>query len=164
MRFVATVEGLIGFGLLTASVSSIVLLYPALSRIRRLARGVAHIAAAERRSGLRVCDSGSDVVLAELAREVTEARIDLVHFPIVYYFATNDPEASIARWMRELARLAAEGSSAHVEARVRLAAIALDASLNDFASLLAERFVTAPRERRDAVFDAFAADHAIRLA
>ncbi len=57
-RFAAGVEGLIGFGLLTASVSAIVLLYPALSRMRLLARGVSHIVDAEKQTGIRLADTG----------------------------------------------------------------------------------------------------------
>ena len=61
MRFASTSEALIGFGLLTASVSSVVLLYPALSRMRLLARGVAHLVAAERATGISLLDTHSDL-------------------------------------------------------------------------------------------------------
>lgn len=163
MRFTATTESLIGFGLLTASVSSIVLLYPALSRMRLLARAVSHTVAAEQRTGLLTAESGSDAVLASFARDVTIARIDLVHFPVIYYFAPNDNRASVAWWAPELIRLAREGLSADAPKHVRLAAGALDKALDDFAALLAERFVHMDSADRDAVFRAFARDQVIHV-
>jgi hypothetical protein len=161
MQFASSSEALIGFGLLTASVSSVVLLYPALSRMRALARGVAHIVAAERVTGMSLLDTNSDLILASLAREVTDARIDLVHFPIVYYFAPTEEAASVAHWVPELVRLARAGLSDHLPKHVRFAAAALDASLDDLAAILAQRFISQRLPDRDAVFRAFAYDHAI---
>jgi hypothetical protein len=164
MRFVATTESLIGFGLLTASVSSIVLIYPALSRTRLLARAVSHTVAAERETGLSTADSGSDAVLAAFARDVTLVRIDLVHFPIIYYFAPNDNHASVACWVAELTRMAREGLALHAPKHVRLSAGALDKALDDLAALLAKRFVRIDPVDRDAVFRAFARDQSITAA
>jgi hypothetical protein len=164
MRFVATTESLIGFGLLTASVSSIVLIYPALSRTRLLARAVSHTVAAERTTGLLITDSGSDAALAAFARDVTLVRIDLVHFPILYYFAPNDDRASIAWWVADLTRMAREGLDVHAPQHVRLAAGALDKALDDLAALLADRFVRMKSADRDAVFRAFARDQAVNIA
>ena len=159
IRGISTIEALVGFALLTASVSSIVLLYPALSRMRHLARGVSHLIAAEKATGLNVADSESELVLSSLARDVTHARIDLMHFPVVYYFATNDREASTATWMPELMRLAESARSPHHPARVRLAGAALDAALHDFAAILDDRYLHT-RFRDDAlIFHAFARDH-----
>jgi hypothetical protein len=163
MRFTAAVEGLIGFGLLTASVSSIVLLYPAVSRMRLLARGVAHIVRTERRLGIPLASSGSDVILSELARDVTNTRIDLVHFPVLYYFTSGNQDASVSHWVHQLARLAEEGQAEGLPASVRFAAATLDNALDEFAELLARRFVRMPSTDRDAVFRAVARDHLVSL-
>lgn len=165
MRMTSSIEGLFGFGVLTASVSSIVLLYPALSRLRLLARGVSNIVAAEERTGIRMSESGSDTLLAGLARDVTHTRIDLVHFPIVYYFTTYDPDGSLARWTGHLSRIAAEAAESDRPANVRLAGLALDEALNDLSKLIARRFVhdVSPDDRR-AVFAAFSNDHAVEIA
>jgi hypothetical protein len=160
-RSAATVEALIGFGLLTASVSSIVLLYPALSRMRLLARGVSHLVAAERHTGIAVAGSGSDVVLNGLARDVTHARIDLVHFPIVYYFVGNDPRASIAMWVKDLMRFAREAQAPSRPEHVRLAGGALDAALHDFAAILDERFLHTASDSRERIFDSLVRDHVL---
>ena len=161
VRFAAGCEGLVGFGLLTASVSWIVLLYPALSRMRLLARGVSHIVDAERDSGIRLSDSGSDGTLSSFARDVTHARIDLVYFPIVYYFVSTDPKASVARWTTELVRFAREADTANHPPHVRLAAKALDRALHDFAAILERRFLHTQSKSREAIFEAFVNDHLI---
>jgi hypothetical protein len=158
-RLASTLEALVGFGLLTASVSSIVLLYPALSRMRLLARGTEHLVGAEGATGAAVADSGSDVVLNALARDVTQARIDLVHFPIVYFFATNDPKASVATWLRHLVRFASEAQSPGRPNHVRVAGGALDKALTDFAELLDERYLHTRSDSRERIFDVFARDH-----
>jgi hypothetical protein len=160
-RGVATVEALVGFGLLTASVSSIVLLYPALARMHALARAVAHIVAAERETGIALVDSGSDLVLNTLARGIVRARIDLLHFPIVYYFAAKDPNGSIAKWMADLTRFAAEARIASRPIHVRHAGVALDAALHDLAALLDDRFLATHSGNRERIFESFARDHLI---
>ena len=43
--------------------------------------------AAARLTGMSLLDTNSDLILANLARDVTHARIDLMHFPVTYYFA-----------------------------------------------------------------------------
>ena len=98
-------------------------------------------------------------MLNSLARDVTHARIDLVHFPVVYYFTTSDREASTATWMTDLMRLAEAARSPDHPQRVRLAAAALDSALHDFATILDDRYLRT-RSRDDArIFHAFARDH-----
>jgi hypothetical protein len=161
IRLLANIEGLVGFGLLTASVSSIVLLYPALSRMRLLARGVAHIVDAERESGILLAATGSEVMLSGLARDVTNARIDLVHFPLVYYFASEDPKAAVPTWVRELVRLARDASREDRPEPVRLAGYTLDRSLHEFAAILDARFLHTRSPNRDVIFQALAKDHLV---
>jgi hypothetical protein len=162
IRFVAATEGLIGFGLLTASLTSIVLLYPALSRMRLLARGVAHIVDAERESGISLASTTSDVTLSSLARDVTHARIDLVHFPLVYYFTSADPRAAVPTWARELTRLASEARQTGRPDHVRFAGYALDRALHELAAILDERFLHTKSDDRDVIFRAVAEDHLVK--
>ena len=74
LRYVAAAEGLLGFGLLTASVSSIVLLFPAFSRMRLLALSVEHVVEAERATGILVVETGSDAILSALPVSVVTCR------------------------------------------------------------------------------------------
>lgn len=161
-RLLATTEALLGFALLTASVSSIVLIYPALQRMRTLALGVAHLAAAEERTGVSPATVDSDVVVASLAGEVTQARIDLIHFPIVYFFATDNENASVASWTRVLVRYAYDAQTRNGSPSVRVAGAALDAALDGLAEILARRVPMADARDRDAVFGAVAAAHRVR--
>jgi hypothetical protein len=164
LQFMATLEGLVGFAVLTASVSSIVLIYPALARQRLLARGVAHVLDAERRTGVALLETKSDLIVADFARDVTNARIDLIHFPIVYYFAAPERQASLAFAAPHLSRFARDGQAAEIPAHVRLACAALDSALDDFARALAPRFLDADPGDRDGVFRAYAHDHRIDAA
>jgi hypothetical protein len=112
LRVITTAEGLVGLAIVTASVSEIVLIYPALTRMRTLALGVSHIVRAGSRTGVALTETGSDVILSGLATAVTQARIDLIHFPIIYFFAPVIPDASIARWTAALERFAVNGVAA----------------------------------------------------
>lgn len=152
--FSASTEALVGFGLLTASVSSIVLLYPALARMRLLARGVSHIVDAEKQSGIPLASTDSDVVLSSLARDVARARIDLIHFPIVYFFASNDLKARVSMWVHDLVRFASEAAQEGRPEHVRVAGTALDRALDDFASIVDGRYLHTRSRDRNVIFDA----------
>jgi hypothetical protein len=162
MRIIATAQGLVGFAILTASVSEIVLIYPALTRMRHLALGVHDLVEAEKSSGIDVADTASDVVLAALSNAVTHARIDLVHFPVLYFFAPMAPDASIANWTGALERFAKEARGEDRPAHVRLVAASLDQALDDLAWLLAKRFLKIGNDcPRDQVFEALARYHGV---
>jgi hypothetical protein len=163
LRFLSATEALIGFGLLTASVSSIVLLYPAVSRMRLLAGEVSNMVSAERRTGLSLGESLSESALMQLARQVTNVQVDLVHFPVIYFFAANDQRVAVSHWTAHLARFAREGL-ARQEAPIRLAAGALDSALDHLSALIAERFIHMNADDREAVFRALAGDHATEVA
>jgi predicted PurR-regulated permease PerM len=163
IRFAATSEALIGFGLLTASISSIVLLYPALARSRALARSIAHVVQAERKSGLSIVRSSGEAHLLSLAAQITQARIDLIHFPIIYYFAVSNSDASLAKWIFEAERLADEGTQLDCEPRVRLAACSLELALDELADIMAKRFLQHAPKGRDHIFRAFAKDHRVAI-
>ena len=163
-RFVASTEALIGLGLLTASVSMLMLIYPALARQRVLARTISNMVDAENLTGEDVVTAGSHVLLAGLARDLTRLRVDLIHSPMVYYFVTSDERSMVPHWMAQLRRWASDGLSPGAEPRVRLAAGALDGALSDFAQLLSRRFIREEVQDPVKVFEAYARDHRVRLA
>jgi len=160
-RVLSNIEALVGFGLLTASVSSIVLIYPALARMRLLARGVSHLTGAERDVGRAVVACESDVVLNSLARDVTHTRIDLLHFPVVYFFTSNDRNAAIAFWTADLVRFALDAQAPQRPASVRHGGAVLDRALHDLAAILDERFLHTGSGSRERIFEAFARDHLV---
>jgi hypothetical protein len=164
-RMVATGEALVGFALVTASVSVIVLIYPALTRTHNLALGVCHLVQAEQRADVRLSETGSDTLLAGLAGEVTKARIDLVHFPITYFFVPSSDDASLAKWTGSLERFADEACRSDRPSHVRIAGNALRVALDGLAALLAQQYLAMPTDApADEAFEAFARYHGVERA
>lgn len=161
LRILATLQSLIGLALLTASVSSIVLLYPALGRMRSLARLTTILSRAAKRTGIDVVSPDSDSSLTGLADAVIQTRVDLIHFPIVYYFHSDHRRSSLAAALPKLLEFAEAGAQIDGSERVRLAAAVLRAALDDLAALLDERFLHTNSKDPALVFRAYAKDHII---
>ncbi len=161
LRFLCALEGLLGFGILTASVSSVILLFGALARTRVLALSVEHIVNAEAATGIALADSGTDTTFAALVRDTTYLRVDLTHFPVVYYFKPRRREAAVAYWIGDLLRLAGDGRATHRPLHIRLAAEQLDRALHDFARVAARRMHMPEGQDRAAVFRRLAEQHLI---
>ena len=159
LRLVLTLEALIGFSIVTASVSSIVLLYPALARMRTLARRTWTLAEAERRTEVLVVSGDAEMLLGALALEVIQTRVDLIHFPLLYYFHSDNRAASLRGAIPHLVRFAEQGSRRDDAGRVRLAAAALRVALDDLADVFGRRFLDADPSDAAAVFRAYAEDH-----
>jgi hypothetical protein len=82
--------------------------------------------------------------------------------PIIFYFAPNDPHASLAKWTRDLTRFATDARSPDRSAHMRLAGAALDAALHELAALLEDRFLHTRTQDREQAFDSFARDHLVK--
>ena len=158
LRLLSGCHTLIGFSLVTASITWIVLLFPALRRTRTLARKAHTLADAEESTGVSVASTGMHVILAGLAEEVIRARVDLIHFPILFYFYSEDDRASLAAAVFPLKRFAEEGTQGGRDNLVRLAAASLHISLQDLAEKLGERLSMEDRSL-DRVLQAFAEFH-----
>ncbi|HZU29388.1 MAG TPA: ion channel [Bryobacteraceae bacterium] len=161
LRFLVTVEALLGLMLVTASVSWIVLLYPALGRMRTLARRTAILAASSEKTGIDVVSEGAEHLLSQLALDLVRTRVDLIHFPIIYYFYSSTEHSSLAHALPHLIHMADAGSKASGDNRLKLDAAVLGTALDDLAEVLRRRFVRSPSEDSGAVFHAYAVDHAI---
>ncbi len=158
-RMAAVLEALIGFALVTASVSFILLIYPALSRMRTLARRTSILVRAGEITGIDVISEGIDRLLAELALDLIRTRVDFIHFPIIYYFHSNAKEASLPQALQLLGKFARTGSQVEDNERVRLASAALSTALAELAKVLAEDFIHTDASDTDAVLAAYAEDH-----
>src|SRR3954454_3476735 len=111
IRLTVAVESLLGFSLVTASISWVVLIYPALGRMRSLARRSAILIKAQEKAGVQAVSSDEESLLSELTGNVIRTRIDLIHFPLIYYFHADSERASLALALitiEELARDAAK--------------------------------------------------------
>jgi hypothetical protein len=69
IRIVAGLESLIGICLITASVAWIVLIYPALGRMRTLTRRTATLVKAQEETGLEVISGDIENLLGDLAQK-----------------------------------------------------------------------------------------------
>jgi hypothetical protein len=153
------VESLVGFSLVTASISWIVLIYPALGRMRVLARRAAILVKAQKETGIDVISEHSESLLSELTEAVIQTRVDLIHYPLIYYFHADAERASLALALLTVERMAQDAAKVEGASQIRLHAAMLDAAVRDLAKVLANRFVQANEDDPRAVFDAFAKDH-----
>lgn len=160
IRIVAASESLIGVMLITASISWIVLIYPALGRMRTLSRRAATLVWAQKQTGIDVLGGQVEGLLGDLAGSVLRVRVDFIHFPLIYYFHADTEGASLAQSMIELIDLANRASHGSQPEQIRLGAAMLSRAIADTAAVLSNRFVTV--ENNDdvkSVFDAMRRDH-----
>lgn len=162
LRIVTSLQALIGFALLTASVSSIVLIYPALGRMRLLARRTTILGRAAKETGIDVISGDRESFLSDLATAVIQTRVDFIHFPIIYYFHSDHRRSSLAAALPKIMDFAKAGSTPDAPERVRLASATLRMALQDLAAILDDRFLHTNAKDPAVVFRAYAKDHVIR--
>ena len=121
LRLLVAAEGLIGISMITASVSWLVLLYPALERQRYIARHVSLLEQAENESGISSVTELGAPFLSRLAGELLQVRLDVVLFPITLYFYAMQPEFTLAVALPKAQRFAEHGMEAAQHASTRLA-------------------------------------------
>lgn len=156
LRLASPLEALVGFALLTATVSWVLEIYPALTRRRVLAIRLAllHRSAptAEHIDGV----SGA-ALLDGLATEVVRVRIDFTQYAEAYYFHDGEDHSSLAAVLGYAVALARQGQAAR-RPDVRLAGDLLAGALDDLATILDQRFLHLDGTTTE-VFAAYAADH-----
>ncbi len=158
LRVLMPLEALVGFGLLTVSISWVLSIYPVLSRRRSLAQRVLSLARAEAETGLRAAQE-SPQTLADLASELVTLRNDLIQFPITYYFH-GDENDSLSTAMPHLIQLARDlGPPAEVPANTRLHAATLQQAMEGLASTLSDLFLDLPYSPPEVIAKAYAQDH-----
>lgn len=160
IRIVSAIEALIGISLVTASVTWIVLLYPALGRLRTLARRAYTLDRAGHCINVDPLTGDVAGLLSELAHGVLRTRVDFIHFPLLYYFHVESQGIALGRFLLSLRTLAERALAGDQPEPVRLGGAMLSISLSDMGELLQVRFVPQankndPRE----VFKAVARDH-----
>lgn len=158
LKLLSAFHTLIGFSLVTASITWVVLLFPALRRMRTLARKAITLSKAEVRSGVPVVSRGMHSMLTGLAEEVIQCRVDLIHFPLLFYFYAEDPGASFPAALPTLLRFASAGMEFTDDELIRIAATGLAIALDDLAALLGNRLGSKDRSPA-AVFRTFAELH-----
>jgi hypothetical protein len=162
LQILAPFEALLGFVLLTAAISWVLQLYPALVHRRALARRLSSMAAAGTADMLPGAEASVAVQLLEDVRaELATAEMDLAQYAESYYFFEKEPDLSLAAQVQYVPRLieAAEQSTA---TEVRHAGRMLAHGLERFTDLLAREFFrgrAAQRTDPAHVLPTYAADH-----
>lgn len=160
LRIAAALESLIGIALITASVTWIVMIYPALGRMRSIARWASILSRAEKETKSDPLTVHGSSLLTDLAQKVIRARVDFIHFPLIYYFHADTEGASLAHALSGLLALAERALKEEGSEELRFAGCLLQFALRDMAEVIAGRF--APRadpKDPESVFQAAADYH-----
>ncbi|MEV0304322.1 potassium channel family protein [Streptomyces prasinus] len=139
LRLVSPLEALVGFVLLTATVSWVLEIYPALTRRRVLALRLALLREAGPTTPQLDCTAGA-LLLDSLAGEVARVRIDFTQYAEAYYFHDGEDHSSLAAIVGYATVLAQRGQAAR-RPEVRLAGALLAGALKDLAAILDQRFL-----------------------
>lgn len=94
MRLATVAEAATGFGLITAAITYILSIYPLTSRLRGAARMVQTQGDDPGRAARMVVLGGSSY-LQELQQQVISVDEDTQRFPLLFYFRSRDPAASM---------------------------------------------------------------------
>jgi hypothetical protein len=153
LKLIVVVEGLVGISMITASISWLVLIYPALERTRFLAKRTFILVDAKQNSGLNRIEN--DSLIIDMADRVIQARIDLVLFPILMSFYPHDPSQTLAAALPHLQAISDEGSHESCSPQLRFAAMQLHQALSEFSDMLASRILSAPPASMEDTFQHF---------
>ncbi len=162
LRFLGPLETLIGLGLLTASISWILLVYRVLSDYRSLSHELSLLADAQGATGVRLAEVEQQVaarILADLTSRVVAIRDDFVHSPIAYYFHPRDPRHALPALLPELIAVVEECSLPDRPRALRLQASMLRRSLDDLLEAIAEDFLKISAASSSNVLSAYRRDH-----
>ena len=161
LRILGPIETLFGLGLLTASISWLISIYGAISRRYSLAHEVHLAKEAEERLGEKLADADPELLetlLAGFAEQLIRARRDLIHFPIVHYFRTEDEERALAGLLPFLGSLVDEAGGEDRPHSLRVRAEILRMAIDDFAETLRKR-LRIPGESTEEILDQYQSDH-----
>jgi hypothetical protein len=163
LRLLVPLEALVGFALLTASVSWLLTVYPALSRRRSLAYEITLLREVTQQSGRGEFVHGqarsAERLFAELLSRLVAVERDLVQIPVSYYFTQGDDRFSLPSVMPWLLGMAERGLATDVPAPTRLRAEMLCAAIDDFARTTAERFHGGQAATTAELLERYARDH-----
>lgn len=161
LRLLGPIETMFGLGLLTASISWLLSIYGAISRRDSLAHEVHLAKEAEERLGEKLADGDPELLgtmLAKFSDQLIRARRDLIHFPIVHYFRTEDEERALAGLLPFLGSLADEAAEESRPHSLRVRAEILRMAIDDFAKTLRTR-LRMPGESTDETLRHYQSDH-----
>ncbi|MGY1669119.1 potassium channel family protein [Geodermatophilus sp. SYSU D00710] len=163
LRIAVPVQALIGFALITAAVSWVLQVYPALTRRRALAVRVSLLRRVD--TAALVADPQSGLaapLLQDLAVGLAQLRVDLTQYAETYYFRDGDPDASLPAMLGVLLDLGERaGRSPGVDARY--AGELLITAVGDYLRVVDEQFLRVGGSV-GAIASAYARDHGQEVA
>lgn len=139
LRVVAVGEALAGVALITASVSLLLVINPAIGRKRTLAQTVAVYLGAADGSWETMLDRSparTTAFLAEVTSQLATMRSDLRQLPLVYGFEVRDKRVILPRVLVHLCELVDTAQREDRPTEVRVEARALDQALGIYAATL----------------------------
>lgn len=157
LRVIVPLESLFGFMLLTAAVSWVLQIYPALHRRRVVALELSTLREARRAQPNLDIDAVPTGVLTGLATAIVEVRNDFNQDGATYYFRDLETDASLAVSIQYATQLADEAAQSE-HPQLRLAGALLAAAVDSLAGLLDAEFLQLGGDTA-AVIRAYAADH-----
>jgi hypothetical protein len=160
LQFARGAEAVIGFGLLTASVSWLLSIYPVLESRRAIAQRATLLHHAERENRLDLIgdapERAQDWVFA-LGADLASLRNQMAQFPITYYFDMGEPETALAGALSYLLELADRASAAQL-AGMKIAGTVLGGAVESFLEMLASDFLSMSTNDKHAILRAYASE------
>lgn len=153
------VEALVGFGLLSASISWVLSIYPALMRHRVLAARIGVLVSGDGDQARLVEGDPPWVValvLHDLSEQLCTVRVDLVQYPSSYFFHGPSSDLSLPPAVMRLQSAVARDD---VVSEARRAAAVLRRSLESLGETLLEGPFGLDGDDAHAALQAYAADH-----
>ncbi|MDP5182116.1 potassium channel family protein [Blastococcus sp. BMG 814] len=158
LRIAVPLQAVFGFALLTASVTWVLQVYPALIRRRSLAVRLSLLRRSATAGLLDDPGSASAATLLDgLSAQVVQARVDLTEYAETYYFREGSTDASLPAQLGVAVDLVAAGRAAPRQ-DVRVAAEVLDTALGDLARIIDEQFLGTGQSAAE-VLRRYADDH-----
>jgi len=158
IRLLMALQAITGFGLLTATVSWFLQLFPALNRRRALAHQLNLIRESVEADGITGLEPlHATALLESLAADVATVSIDLLSFRESYYFREVEQRSSLPATVAYAQRLASDARQGP-SAELRFAGRMLQAALEELAEILRGKFGH-PGDTSSAVFDSYALRH-----
>lgn len=157
LRLIVPLEALFGFMLLTAAVSWVLQIYPALHRRRVVALQLSTLREARRANPDLDIDSVPTDVLTRLADAIMEVRNDFTQYGATYYFRDVELDASLASSLVYATELASEAESSAYP-QTRLAGALVTAAVESLTGLLNDEFLGLDGDTA-AVIRGYAEDH-----
>ncbi len=162
LRIVVPAQALVGFALISAAVSWVLQVYPALTRRRSLAVRLAQLRRAPTLELVRSSPSPvATTLLLEVADRLAELRADLTQYAETYYFRDHDDEASLPAMFGVALDLCEEALKS-TDVDVRYAGRLLEIAIEDYLTVVDDHFLDLHGSMRE-ISAAYAEDHGRRL-